>query len=233
MGRGSLGCQTASEGGAVPKISAERRLDRRREIADAARRCFVEKGFDATTMSDIVTEAGLSAGAIYLHFENKQDLVCQVVSDLLQERTDEMAELTRRRPAPHPVDVLDELVSSRGTGSMAPLRVHAWSVFLREPELTAIFTRHSALRQGLMAEYARAWLVESGVAPEDASLRADSVATVLVGLFQGALMQLAADPTLTVDRFVDAARWIDFAPAHAAPRRGAAVAQQEPVEETR
>lgn len=207
----------------MPKISSERRLDRRREIADAARRCFVERGFDATSVSDIVTEAGLSAGAIYLHYENKQDLVRQVVSDLLQERTDEIAELTRRRPAPHPVDVLSELVSARGSASVAPLRVHAWSVFLREPELTAIFAHHSAVRQGLLSEYARAWLVQSGVAPGDAALRADSVAMILVGLFQGVLMQQAANPGLTVERFVDAARWIDFAPATPAPPRGGGV----------
>lgn len=196
----------------MPKISESRRLDRRREIADAARRCFVTKGFDGTSMADIVHEVGLSAGAIYVHYENKQDLIRQVVTDALTERAGEMAELTARRPVPHPVEVLSELVAEAQGRDYAALRIHAWSACLREPEFEGIFDGFQELRHAHFTEYAHAWLLQEGFAEAEAAQRADSVATIIVGLFQGFLLQLALTPAQTVRSLVEAARWIDFAP---------------------
>lgn len=45
------------------------------EIRDAAMRVFVRKGITASTMQDIATEAGMSAGAIYRYFPGKDQLV--------------------------------------------------------------------------------------------------------------------------------------------------------------
>lgn len=47
---------------------------RRRQILDAAKRCFIAKGLDATTMRDIAKEARLSLGGIYFHFASKSDI---------------------------------------------------------------------------------------------------------------------------------------------------------------
>ena len=55
----------------MPKVSEEYRTARRSEIARAALRCFARKGFDATSMADIIAESGLSAGAIYGHYKSK------------------------------------------------------------------------------------------------------------------------------------------------------------------
>jgi AcrR family transcriptional regulator len=44
-------------------------------IRDAAMRVFVRKGITTTTMQDIASEAGMSAGAIYRYFEGKEQLV--------------------------------------------------------------------------------------------------------------------------------------------------------------
>lgn len=48
--------------------------DRENRILDAASQLFVHYGFDKTTISDIAREAGVSKGAIYLHFESKDQL---------------------------------------------------------------------------------------------------------------------------------------------------------------
>lgn len=47
---------------------------RRRQIIDAAKRCFIEKGLDATTMRDISREARLSLGGCYHHFASKDEI---------------------------------------------------------------------------------------------------------------------------------------------------------------
>ena len=59
----------------MPKISDERRAERRAQILDAARRCFHGQGLHATSMADIIKASGLSAGAVYGYFASKEDLV--------------------------------------------------------------------------------------------------------------------------------------------------------------
>ena len=47
---------------------------RKQNIFDAAADLFVHYGYDKTTVSDIARAAGVSKGAIYLHFASKDDL---------------------------------------------------------------------------------------------------------------------------------------------------------------
>lgn len=48
--------------------------ERERRILSAAADLFVHYGYDKTTVSDIAREAGISKGAIYLHFDSKDGL---------------------------------------------------------------------------------------------------------------------------------------------------------------
>ena len=47
---------------------------RRRQILDAAQRCFNRTGLAETKMGDICTEAGVSTGSVYHHFAGKDQL---------------------------------------------------------------------------------------------------------------------------------------------------------------
>ena len=59
----------------MPKVSPEHADARRRQILEAAFRCFSRKGFHGTTMREIFEEAGLSAGAVYSYFESKGEII--------------------------------------------------------------------------------------------------------------------------------------------------------------
>src|SRR3954470_18901979 len=59
----------------MPRVSEEHLERRRRQILDAARRCFVRKGVHETSMQDIFAESGLSAGAVYRYFKSKNEIV--------------------------------------------------------------------------------------------------------------------------------------------------------------
>ncbi len=61
------------------KEAAERT---RQNIFDAGLRVFSRKGFAATTMKDIAAEAGITRGAIYWHFRNKEEFFTEIVSRL-------------------------------------------------------------------------------------------------------------------------------------------------------
>src|SRR5687768_15232542 len=60
------------------RAEEERRTTRRRVLA-AAQRLFVEKGYKATTMADIATDAGVAMQSVYNAGKSKADLLQRVV----------------------------------------------------------------------------------------------------------------------------------------------------------
>lgn len=63
------------------KRSAKIRLESRTRILAAARKLFAQKGYEATTMQQVVREAGTSIGNAYFYFENKEGLVKALVEE--------------------------------------------------------------------------------------------------------------------------------------------------------
>lgn len=59
----------------MPKLKPESIALRQQHLLDAAERCFARLGVQATTMRDIFTEAGVSAGGMYVHFASKADII--------------------------------------------------------------------------------------------------------------------------------------------------------------
>src|SRR5438445_13650401 len=56
----------------MPKTSVAAKEARRTQILDAAVRCFARRGYYETTIEDLVTETGLSRGALYLYYPSKE-----------------------------------------------------------------------------------------------------------------------------------------------------------------
>lgn len=56
-------------------LRARRRAETQREIQGHAVRLFTERGYDATTVSDVAEAAGVSTMTVYRHFPTKEDLV--------------------------------------------------------------------------------------------------------------------------------------------------------------
>ena len=48
-------------------------------IIDAARECFFSKGYDATSIQDIMKSLSLSKGGIYHHFASKDDILSALI----------------------------------------------------------------------------------------------------------------------------------------------------------
>jgi AcrR family transcriptional regulator len=48
---------------------------RRAELLDCAQRLFMQKGYERTTINDVIDATGLSKGAFYHHFRAKEDLL--------------------------------------------------------------------------------------------------------------------------------------------------------------
>ncbi|MEW9094365.1 MAG: TetR/AcrR family transcriptional regulator [Clostridiaceae bacterium] len=56
---------------------------KKQHILDAAISVFIEKGFEEASMRDIASAAGLTTGAIYHHFKNKDELFYHAVKEAM------------------------------------------------------------------------------------------------------------------------------------------------------
>jgi AcrR family transcriptional regulator len=72
---------------------AEHVADTRRALLDTARQLFARDGFRATRTEEIVGRAGLTRGALYHHFRDKEDLFRAV----FEEVSGEVVQLLHRR----------------------------------------------------------------------------------------------------------------------------------------
>jgi len=57
----------------------------RREILEAAERVFVRKGYHATTVEEIASEAEFAVGTLYNFFKGKEDLYTRVIESIAQD----------------------------------------------------------------------------------------------------------------------------------------------------
>lgn len=77
-----------------------RALARRRQVLDAAERCFRRHGFHACSMAQISAEAGMSVGHIYRYFTGKEAIIAAIVRADVDEALSKMAEFPLDAPDP-------------------------------------------------------------------------------------------------------------------------------------
>ena len=78
---------------------AQERLARRRNIQEAAREVFADRGFASASIEQIAKRAQLSVGAIYLYFRSKEDLYLSLLEDALTVFDAELTQLRQNLPA--------------------------------------------------------------------------------------------------------------------------------------
>jgi AcrR family transcriptional regulator len=63
----------------MPKVSEEHKQARREQILAGAQRAFARHGYEGATVARLEEETGLSRGAIFNYFENKEALFVELV----------------------------------------------------------------------------------------------------------------------------------------------------------
>ncbi len=56
-------------------------IDKKKQLLDAALHVFATQGFEKASMREIAANAGLTTGAIYYHYKNKDDLYYDAVKE--------------------------------------------------------------------------------------------------------------------------------------------------------
>lgn len=189
----------------MPKVSAAHAAGRRREILEAAARCFAREGVHAATMRDLVRESGLSPGAIYAYFGGKAEIVEALAAERQARERRWMAEA-----AAEGGDELTRVLRALAARYFGELRtqdertlrragVQLWAEALRRPEIRALVLRGTDEPRALLARLI-AEAQARGAVP--AELDAEYAARAMIALFQGFVLQQAWDETVDPGRFL-------------------------------
>jgi AcrR family transcriptional regulator len=191
----------------MPRVSQQYKDQQRAEILDAARRCFVRNGFHRTSMQDVFTEAGRSAGAVYRYFSSKDDMILAVASQNLTDVTEALRSALRSgdgqaEPAQAMATLLDGVAARHADDQLATVALMVWSEALRNPALADRLREASAAMTNDLADVVR----ERHAAGELPGAHAEALARVILSILPGYLLNLALLDPSGLDTFGDTLR---------------------------
>lgn len=188
----------------MPKVTEAHRDARRAQITDAALRCFAAKGFHRTSMADVIAESGLSAGAIYGHFDSKEELFAAAAGRVLSSRGSEL----EARRADHgplaPGEIIAVVIDGMRVEAFEPaLMLQVWAEAAVNPDLGEVMRAFLGRVRATLRPHLVAWAEvhpeHAGVDPEG---YADRVLPVIMGLVPGFMIQRAILPDFDADGYL-------------------------------
>jgi AcrR family transcriptional regulator len=169
-------------------IRDQDRLQQKREaVAEAAFALFLKEGFHRTTTRDIARQAGVSAGAPFTYFKDKEEILFYIVSkeqdrageQLLSALSQQIAEATRNGADPE--DVFKSVLATylRGVDEMRRFILLAYqeTKSLNTDTRQALILREKRL-QALIGEAIRYGVEQGRFAPERIELKAHTIMTL-------------------------------------------------------
>jgi AcrR family transcriptional regulator len=188
----------------MPKVLPEYLELRRQQILDAAAACFARRGFHQTTMQDICGEAELSPGAVYRYFTSKEEIIQAMCS---HGHKDDQELIHGAMAAGDTLAVFNELIRIFFTG------VEDRELCVLTIELSAEARRNEfiaeSIREGNNSVLTplRELVVQAQARGEiDPGLDAASVANVMLGVYQGLVLQKLQTPEIDVERYSETVR---------------------------
>jgi AcrR family transcriptional regulator len=148
----------------MPKLKPEEVETRNREILDAARACFLRKGFHATSTDDICREASITPGGLYHYFGSKDELIAAVIEDAAKQAVANLSALAEESANTRSsVRALSALVAQSARNpemeSATRLDLDIWAETLRNEKLADTTKQAWRIRRGWLES-----LIQSGIA---------------------------------------------------------------------
>lgn len=121
----------------MPRVTDDHLAARRRQILDGARRCFAEHGYDRATVRRLEHTIGLSRGAIFHHFRDKDTLFFE----LAREDAERMADVATREGL---IQVMREMLAAPEQFDWLATRLEIARKLRNDPEFSRGWAERSA-----------------------------------------------------------------------------------------
>ncbi|TGK36441.1 TetR/AcrR family transcriptional regulator [Leptospira gomenensis] len=89
-----------------PNQNKQKGKETKEEILVCARTFFFSRGYDSTSVQDIIDELGIAKGTFYHHFNSKEELLMELIKTMSDELTKELLQNVESRT---PKNTLDKL----------------------------------------------------------------------------------------------------------------------------
>lgn len=175
----------------LPKQRAD---ETRRLIIRSAEKVFGREGYGEASVDDILEEAGISRGAFYHHFANKQEVFRGLLNDHIK---DELHELDLAAPGATLVELIKRFVEFQvkhlaSEHESGALSLEFWAYAGREEwAREAVASFHRRIREGI-ARALRAGQESGTIRP---NIDIEGSAILLLALFEGIAVLKALDPS--------------------------------------
>jgi AcrR family transcriptional regulator len=163
----------------------------------AAWRCAAARGFSDLTVDDVCAEAGVSKGAFYGYFEQKQDLLLALLEDDATALDRELERITASTGSGvERVRRFAQAMLARGEdAARVQVRADLWAELLSEEAIRRQLASATQRRR----EQVRAWIDEAVASGELVAIPANALSSILLALADGLMLHRALD--------ADAFRW--------------------------
>ena len=177
----------------MPKVTDAHREQRREQILVAAWKCFSRNGFHSTSMADVIREAGLSAGAVYLYFKSKDEIIVAVATQVFGGIQGRLAEFAQQEPPPSSAEIAGFLIRQpvlareQAPADLFPLLLAVWGEATRNPALITLADEIMTDLRTVVTAMLERWTTAGNELPVPAA----QLTPVLLSLVQGFVVQQA------------------------------------------
>jgi AcrR family transcriptional regulator len=178
---------------------AELRGTARERLLQAAADEFVERGYAGASIQAIAKRAGLTRGAVYWNFKNKQELFLTLLDERIDEPARALMQLTETAPADEATAAAVSEGLARLVSNQAPLVMllfEHWAAAARDPKLRRAFNARQRKLRDTLAHALEARHATTGV---PLTYPADRLAAAVLALAYGSAMNKLVDPDATPD----------------------------------
>ena len=178
----------------MPKISDDQRQARRDQILTATWRCFFSKGIHGTSMDEIIREAGLSAGAVYLYYKSKDELILAAISTYMAFLRVLLVPILSKDEASPPLEFIYEITSAiqthrkRSEIDLNVVILLCWSEAQTNPQVKALITGFQMNYRAALKQIVKQWQKRGHLKPEG---KPEDLAKVVLSFFLGFIVQSA------------------------------------------
>lgn len=179
---------SASKGPRGRPVNEQAREEHMAQILDGARACFVQRGFHASSISEISAAAGVSVANIYQYFPSKEALIAALIEVDLQRHHSLIARFWSTDFSRAAIeDILADIFLTPQGHAIAVLRAEIASEGARNPQIAELLRNAessliAAVHRGIRAAQEKGQ-VATGLDPDDVAERLSLVFEGLMRLY--------------------------------------------------